>query len=292
MSHVQPQNYISIQGWMRTELDLKGNDLMVYAIIYGFSQTEGQWFTGSRSYLADWCGATRQGIDKNLKNLMDMGLIEKEPKTINGVNYVAYRTTEFTGGDNSVDRGTQLSCHNNIDNKLENTIDINISKDISEAEESETSHSIRQGLFELSEYEQHMFSEDVQKRRRVSTEDKPKRLNLFDKCMLAIAESDFDDTVKDALRDYLPVRLAMKDKPMYGLNQWKGMLNKLAKMSNQAQVVRMATERGWGGFFDGELQRQRGGKPNPSTFGETEEHRVQKVKKEERVNGYLTGEKF
>ena len=33
-------NYINIQGWMRTDLDLKGNELLVYAIIYGFSQTE------------------------------------------------------------------------------------------------------------------------------------------------------------------------------------------------------------------------------------------------------------
>lgn len=34
---VKPENYITIQGWMRTELDLKGNELNLYAIIYGFT---------------------------------------------------------------------------------------------------------------------------------------------------------------------------------------------------------------------------------------------------------------
>ena len=51
---INPENYITIQGWMRTELELKGNDLMVYAIIYGFSQSESNRFTGSLQYLADW----------------------------------------------------------------------------------------------------------------------------------------------------------------------------------------------------------------------------------------------
>ena len=80
---------------MRTELELKGNDLMVYAIIYGFSQTENQKFTGSLQYLADWCGATKQGIMKNLKNLIDAGLIIKEERTENNVKFVSYYTTEF-----------------------------------------------------------------------------------------------------------------------------------------------------------------------------------------------------
>ena len=38
MSKVSPDNYVAIQGWMITDLNLKGNDLLIYAVIYGFSQ--------------------------------------------------------------------------------------------------------------------------------------------------------------------------------------------------------------------------------------------------------------
>lgn len=92
---MKSENYVTVQGWMRTELDLKGNDLIVYAVIYGYSQTENQRFTGSLQYLADWCGATKQGILKNLKNLLDRGLIGKEEKLVNNVKVVEYYSTQF-----------------------------------------------------------------------------------------------------------------------------------------------------------------------------------------------------
>ena len=41
--------YISIQGWMVEELNSKGNDLLVYAIIYGSSQDNESELTDSLS---------------------------------------------------------------------------------------------------------------------------------------------------------------------------------------------------------------------------------------------------
>ena len=111
---IKNENYITIQGWMRTVLNLSGNDLLVYAIIYQFSQDGDNKFTGSLQYLADWCGATKQGIVKNLKNLTNRGLIKSEHTTINGVNFVAYYTTEL--------HTIQLSCTNNI--SISNTTNI------------------------------------------------------------------------------------------------------------------------------------------------------------------------
>lgn len=131
------ENYITIQGWMRNELGLKGNDLLVYAIIYGFTQTEGQRFTGGLSYLADWCGATKAGIIKNLQNLLGRGLIERTDRYINGVKFVEYHATQFNGACNSVEQwvcnsveqGGKLSLPNNIeDNKEQNNKENN--KDI------------------------------------------------------------------------------------------------------------------------------------------------------------------
>ena len=74
---VKNENYIVIQGFMINELKLKNNELLVYAIIYGFSQNEGQVFSGSLQYLADWTNSTRNGVSKNLKSLVDKGLLGK-----------------------------------------------------------------------------------------------------------------------------------------------------------------------------------------------------------------------
>ena len=139
---IKDGSYINIQSFMVTELELKGNELLVYAIIYGFSQTNGTYFSGSTQYLADWTNSTRQGIMKNLKSLIDKGLIEKVGenqqvnyyKALRPVNKVNQSTeltrkqslqgakqslqeevTEFTGT-------CKQSLHNNIDNILDNNI--------------------------------------------------------------------------------------------------------------------------------------------------------------------------
>lgn len=77
MATIKDENYLVIQGWMLTKLHLKGNDLLVYAIIYGFSQGAGHYFNGSLEYLESYTNSTRQGIIKNLNNLVEMGYIRK-----------------------------------------------------------------------------------------------------------------------------------------------------------------------------------------------------------------------
>ena len=112
---IKNESYIVIQGFMINELKLKGNDLIVYAIIYGFSQLKGQKFNGSLQYLAKWTNSSKQGVLKNLKSLLNQKLIAKEEKFINGVKFVEYYATELNGVCNSVSQGMQLSCTNNID---------------------------------------------------------------------------------------------------------------------------------------------------------------------------------
>ena len=48
---MKDENYILIPGWAINQLQLKGNNLMVYSIIYGFSQDGETEFTGSLQYL-------------------------------------------------------------------------------------------------------------------------------------------------------------------------------------------------------------------------------------------------
>jgi len=213
---MRSENFIVIQGWMRTELELKGNDLMVYAIIYGFSQTENQKFTGSLQYLADWCGATKQGIMKNLKNLVDRGLIVKEERTENNVKFVSYYATEFNGG-------IQLSLNNKIADSKEASI--NTSKEV------------------LQDF-------------AFGSKKSTKKPNLYTKCVQLIDSYDFSawGNIRSMLLNYLNFRLSVKDKPLY-INMWKGMLNKLANLCGEdiqkyEEVIQYSTERGYLSFYE------------------------------------------
>lgn len=91
---IQNENYITIQGWMVNELNLKGNALIVYAIIYGFSQSGDCEFTGSASYLADWCGCSRQTIMTTLNKLVSDEMIIKKEEFRNNVKFCSYRSEE------------------------------------------------------------------------------------------------------------------------------------------------------------------------------------------------------
>lgn len=100
MSAVKDNNFVTIQGWMRTKLGLKGNELLAYAVIYGFSQTDGAKFTGSRKYLAEWCGCSMATIDRTLNSLVDKGLISRTSYvTKHGYRAVEYATMSPTNID-------------------------------------------------------------------------------------------------------------------------------------------------------------------------------------------------
>lgn len=90
MSAVKDNNFIAIQGWMRTKLDLKGYELIVYALIYGFSQDGNSKFSGTRRYIAEWCGCSMRTVDNTLASLLGKQLIIKHEKYVNGVRSCDY----------------------------------------------------------------------------------------------------------------------------------------------------------------------------------------------------------
>lgn len=133
MSKVNNNNYFSIHGWMVNELNLQGNELMTYAIVYGFSQTEGTKFTGSINYLCDFTNSSRTTIIKCLKTLTEKKLIIKNQKNINGVVFNEYRANLYLvknldlgsqetkqGVVNNLNGGSQESVPNNKDNNKSN----------------------------------------------------------------------------------------------------------------------------------------------------------------------------
>lgn len=88
---VREDNYFAVQGWMVTELKLKGNALMLYAIIYGFSQTTNTAFTGSVDYLCEWLGGvSRPTVINTLDNLVKQGLLTKSSTTKGALIYNSY----------------------------------------------------------------------------------------------------------------------------------------------------------------------------------------------------------
>lgn len=69
-------SYVTILGWM-SSLDLKPNELLIYAIIYGFSQDKESYFYGSIDYLTKWTHTTPECVSYLLKELVEKGLLEK-----------------------------------------------------------------------------------------------------------------------------------------------------------------------------------------------------------------------
>lgn len=125
-SKVKRENFITIQGFMLTDLNLKGNELLIYACIYGFSQAENQVFNGSLQYLADWTNSTKQGVIKCLKSLEEKGFIVKKENYINGVKFCEYYATKFNTLFNKIDGDMQQSLTGGIQQSLPNNIGLDI----------------------------------------------------------------------------------------------------------------------------------------------------------------------
>ena len=76
---MKSDNFIVIQGWMINELNLKSNDLLVFALIYGFSRDGKTKFASGRKYIADSLNISLPTVDKSLQDLITLGYIVKEP---------------------------------------------------------------------------------------------------------------------------------------------------------------------------------------------------------------------
>jgi hypothetical protein len=62
------KNYVTIQGWQVSELKLSGNELIAYALIYGFCQAKNKTKL-SLGYISEWLGTTKRATIKILKHL-------------------------------------------------------------------------------------------------------------------------------------------------------------------------------------------------------------------------------
>lgn len=147
MKKINNDSFILLRGWMIEELDLKGNELIVYAVIYGFNR-DGHAYQGSRQYLARWTNSTVQGVQKNLNSLVEKKLIIKKEvfkdnkklcmyyinrdaiQDIRIGNNVIEDVTELQENVTELTGGSKQSFYNNIDiDNIDNNIDNNIYSD-------------------------------------------------------------------------------------------------------------------------------------------------------------------
>ncbi len=92
MSRIRDDHYYLVFGWMLNVLDLKSNELVVFAIIYGFSQSEANEFRGSLTYLQEFANLkSQQTVINTLKSLLDKNYIVKNEYVQGNVRRVSYK---------------------------------------------------------------------------------------------------------------------------------------------------------------------------------------------------------
>lgn len=113
-------NFVVIQGWMCNELKLSGNELLVFALIYGFSQDGESEFSGSRSFIADTFNISKPTVDKAIRTLIDKDLITKHEIVINDIKFNRYKISLgvvkklYWGGKETLLGGGKETLPNNI----------------------------------------------------------------------------------------------------------------------------------------------------------------------------------
>lgn len=225
---MQSSAYVVIQGWMCNELELKGNELLIFAMIYGFSQDGETWFYGSRNYIASTFNISLPTVDKAIDSLESKNLIERvlvdDAKSGRHYEYSVCKET-LQGVVKKLYGGSKETLLNNTNNKT-NSKNRVLSKD----------NTTKSG-FEFGK-------------------QKPKKDSLFTKCVTMIddfvSQHNCGNPVRSKLISYLNYRLQVKDKPLYA-NMWKGMLNKLDKLHQEGYgyepIIDYCLERGYLSFY-------------------------------------------
>lgn len=106
---IKEGNYYTVQSFMRNDLKLKGNELSIYAIIFGFTQDGESWFTGSLTYLQDWLGVSKNTVRSALDSLVGKGFIFKDTQSVNGIVYNRYKNNYSVSKiDTPTQKNTQM----------------------------------------------------------------------------------------------------------------------------------------------------------------------------------------
>ena len=203
-------DFLNIQGWMINELNLKGNELIIYALIYGFTKDGVSEFRGSRQYMAEWTNSSVRSVQNVVNSLVNKGMIEKNNHinkygSLETSGYKAINVHKLSSEKSSsplekkVHEGSEKSSHNNIDNNISNNIDNNISNNIVDIKEKnskkETVNSVISSYTESKDLQDalHGFVEMRNKAR------KPLTARAIKLSLNKLTELALDDVTKIAI---------------------------------------------------------------------------------------------
>ncbi len=255
-------NFVVIQGFMCNELDLKGNELLVFALIYGFCQDGKSVYSGGRQYIADTFNISVRTVTSTLQSLVDQGLIvrhDSDDYVHPDIYTVAGNRETLVGSEKislgvvkKLQGGSEKISPNNIDNKLENNID------------NSTSVELEQPT--------------VTPHRRLITDIEPvkkpaKKKNLYESCREQIIEFAGDnEKLRDKLIEWLGVRLERRDTP-FGAKTFASYLKKLAGLTSNAdeqiKIIQQAIDKSHLTFYPlSDYSKYKRGKQDPSVFSE------------------------
>lgn len=139
MAGMSSDNYFVVTGFMCNEMGLSGNELMIYAIIRGFTQDGYSRFTGGRGYLAKTLNISMPTVDKALASLVEKQYIIKVDASRNDASFYEYYANlaieqELEGEQRTFAPSKETlhpqpknlatpskeTLHNNINNNIEN----------------------------------------------------------------------------------------------------------------------------------------------------------------------------
>ena len=226
---MKSENFVVIQGWMCNELGLKGNELLIFALIHGFSQDGVSKFHGGRKYIGDTFNISLPTVDKALNSLVDKEYLNKE------------------GFDDFVNPNVywvNLDVVKKLYESSKETL-LGGSKETLLNKDSKQTDSKKQNNTNSKELVQN-FNFGKQKHGT--------KQNLFTQCVNLIDEFTGDTQIRIDLVDYLKLLLEMrKDGLNFYANTWKGLLRKLASLSDdpkeQHYIICQSIERGYKSFF-------------------------------------------
>ena len=101
---IENQKFFIVYDFMIKDLKLSGYELLLYALIYSYTNnTNEKCFWGSQEYVARCLGTHRQRINVCLKKLVEKGLVKKSFLTIGNTKYPSYTSQNATATVKKVD---------------------------------------------------------------------------------------------------------------------------------------------------------------------------------------------
>ena len=114
--------------WMIKRLKLRGTELKVFAIIYGYSQNGDNWYYGSIKDLQEQCDASRQSVISALQSLVAKQFLIKLDNSENNiktnyykVNFEVVKKLDY-GSKNLTTDSLKIRPNNKDNNKYDNKL--------------------------------------------------------------------------------------------------------------------------------------------------------------------------